>query len=456
MSDNDWISVLNLQPPDINFRLHLIFPLDEDVRDERIAEALLKALKGLFRENPVLTTWVERSAEGSSVYSFCQTPQSERGDVPILRAAKVHHASFQVPSFEELKRAGATLDLLSDSDLTPQPRYAQGVGPHPTFDFRASRIKGGLVLCFSIVHKVLDGTSTATIIHKFAQESLKSSTSLPGTEESVLSRDGMIVPLLELPLPDNATDVVEPPAPYRLLPETSKAPDPTDAVCKFFVIPQHKLAALKRACSGASTGFISTNDAVSALIMHALTRARRLTPTDTPTVGAHFPVNVRAKLSPGMADTQLGNFVLCARAALPTAQAQSAAPGALAASAALIRGAVAGLDAQRVARVLRWVVAQPDPANGVDWRYAYYGDPFVDYGLVSWVNMGVYDTEFELGARVKPAFVRVPGDVVFRGSCRIMPRFADGSQELIMGLSKAEMEALEADELWKEWVERIK
>jgi len=455
MSNNDWISILNLQPPDMNFRLHLIFPLDDHVPDEKIADALLKSLESLHKKNPILESWVKRSAEGSSIYSFCQPPESDGGNVAILHAAKLHHANVEVPSFEKLKIGSATLDLLADSDLTPQPRYAKGIGPHPTFDFRASRIKGGLILCFSIHHKVLDGTSTSTIIDKFAQESLKTSNSTPEAEEVILSRDGMAVPMLELPPPDNASATTIPPAPYRLLAEPSTASDPTDAVCKFFALSAAKIPALKRACTSPSTPFISTNDAVTALITHAVTRARRLSPAQTPTVGAHFPVNVRAQLAPALAASQLGNFVLCARAAVPASQALSAGADALGATAAAVRRAVAGLDARSVTRVLRWVAAQRDPADAVDWRYAYYGEPGIDYGVVSWANMRVYEAEFGVGARVRPAFVRVPGDVRFRGSCRVMPRFADGSQEIIMGLSQAEMEALEMDELWREWVEFV-
>ena len=454
MSKNDWISILNLQPPDMNFRMHLIFPLDDHIPGENIEGALLKGLKSLYKKNPILESWVKRAAEDSSVYSFCQPPESDGGNVAILRAVKLHYANAEVPSFEKLKTGSATFDLLVDPDLAPQPRYAKGIGPHPTFDFRASRIKGGLILCFSIHHKVLDGTSTSSIIDKFAQESLMTLNPTPGAEETIPSRDGTAVPYLDLPPPDTTTDTTTAPAPYRLLTASSMQPDPTDAVCKFFVLSAATLSALKRACTPPSTR-ISTNDAVTALVTHAVTRARALSPTHTPTVAAHFPVNVRARLAPAQAASQLGNFVLCARAAVPTAQALGTGAAALAATAGAVRAAVAGLDGGAVARVLRWVAAQRRPAEDVDWRYAYYGEPGVDYGVVSWANMRVYEAEFGVGDRVRPAFVRVPGDVRFRGSCRIMPRFVDGSQEIIMGLSRAEMEALEKDELWREWVEFV-
>ena len=62
----------------------------------------------------------------------------------------------------------------------------------------------------------------------------------------------------------------------------------------------------------------------------------------------------------------------------------------------------------------------------------------------------IYNLEFRVGKR---AHVRIPGDVCFDESCRIMPRMTDGAQEVIVGLTKSEMAKLEADWTWRGWIE---
>lgn len=449
MSNEELSSILNLQPPDINFRLLLIFPLSERVAKEEIEHLLFRGLTHITEQNPILRSWARRSTDGSSKYTVSPPPESQANDDWAINKAQLHSANPSFMSFDGLKERGATPDLLNDSDLAPRPRIPKDAGPHPVFDFKATRIEGGLVLCFLILHKVLDGTSTGTLIHQFAEGSWNISAA--GFDPHV--RSARYGPRVELNEANHAQFInpKTPPEPYRLL-TSPESPNHVagNAVCKLFCISAPKVSELKRLCSNGQMSFISTNDAVSALIMHALTRARNLDPQNVLQTGAHFPVNIRSKFSAPIPESKLGNYVFCARAPVPTAQALSTRPSALAATAAAIRKAVTDLDSNRIHEILSWVRAQPNNAMSIDWHYSYYGDDETDYGLVSWANMGLYDLDFGFG---KPEFVRVPGDVVFSDSCRIMPRLRDGGQEIVMGLTAEEMRALENDELWGAWVE---
>lgn len=450
MSRDDVSSILNLQAPDINFRLLLIIPLPNQVSDEQIEYSLLWGLKHLYQKNPILRFWAIKSTDDSSKYALCEPLTLARIEEWTVGKSKLHVADSSFPSFQSLKEQGATLNLLDDSNLGPRPKGVQNTGPHPVFDFKATKIEGGLVLCFLVLHKVLDGTSTGTIIRQFTEGSKRAFNGSPDDHVTFLGDDlGRETQQFSISLMPIDSPIT--PAPYRRLSHLS---NPTHnlngAMCKLFKLSAPSVVSLKTICSDGQQSFISTNDAVSALIMHALTRARKVDPWKHPEVGAHFPVNIRSKLLPPIQSYELGNFVLCARASIPTSQALSTDVPALAATAATIRKGIVELNHQRIQQILSWVSAQPDNAMSIDWLYLYYGDPGVDYGLISWANMGLYNLDFGFG---KPEFVRIPGDFVFSGSCRIMPRLSDGAQEIIMGLTKNEMRALEKDQLWNDWVE---
>jgi hypothetical protein len=431
--------------------LLLIFPLPEQTSDEEIERSLFRGLEHLHKENPILRSWATRSAGGSSKYTLCEPQTVAESEEWIVGRAKLHCADALLPSFQELKEQGAAINLLSNSSLGPRPRIPQDTGPHPVFDFKATKIEGGVILCFLVLHKVLDGTSTGIIIHQFAEGSRHAFTRNSETSELIHTLEEGEEEGASISAFPQSTNAPLPPAPYRLLSDSSSPTQHTGhAVCKLFKLAANFTSYLKIICSDGQKSFISTNDAVSALIMHALTRARKVDPSKHPEVGTHFPVNIRSKLSTPISESKLGNYVLCARASIPTVQAFSDDIPALAATAAAIRRAITDLNSQKIEQILSWISSQPNNASSVDWHYSYYGEPGIDYGLVSWANMGLYDLDFGFG---KPEFARVPGDKVFSDSCRILPRLNNGAQEIIMGLTEEEMKALEKDQLWSDWVE---
>ena len=443
-------------PPPMNSRSLLIFELFADISDQALESCLYQALFHVQSCFPLTQMSIVYEDDGQ----ICYAPAPKRDESQHLVTN-----DNEFPSFAELKELGAPINMMKDG-LAPGLKFAQGKGPHPILDLKATRIQGGLILCFLFAHQAVDGTAMAIIMRTFSMRCRECFSnrnrrkeasdvqfdSLLTTHNHTLARERLHALCFNS---DSDEDITFLPTPYRLKPAQSPIEVPsksTKPTLCIFKISRENIKRLKSSASptnrqNAQTSWISTNDAVSALIMRCITRARQIPPSRD-TINAYITVNARSKLSPPIPEDYMGNCVINTVAPLPVPQLLSD-NASLSSIAIHIRHAISSLTSTHVSNIGSWINAQPDHRN-IDFEWSYYGDK-QDYGLISWAGWGLYDLDFGFGF---PAFVRQCVSA-WSNSCRIMPLMRDGTQEIVIGLEAVDMKRLRDDEVWRQWTEEV-
>ena len=240
-----------------------------------------------------------------------------------------------------------------------------------------------------------------------------------------------------------------------------------------FFISRSKLATLKSVVSasiastvsapsdGESPSYISTNDAISALLFACVTEARKsIRPTEIPPmIPFGLTVSGRRLLNPPLPENYIGNMSLFCHLDLPPKSVTTEISN-LATIARQVRGRLLQLDDTYVNRfigALRTVddVSKLAPAcrSSRDW-------PFM---ITPWTGQGYYGMDFgsEIGAKCER--LRIPKALVpgIDGVNIIFPELrvengigeAETGWEVRVGLEKRAMERLRGMEEWTRWAE---
>ncbi|KAK1620401.1 hypothetical protein QYE76_025918 [Lolium multiflorum] len=238
---------------------------------------------------------------------------------------------------------------------------------------------GGVALGTALHHVAIDAVSA---VHFFETWSAFSRAG---------SRENNVAQVLELPCHDRTLlrarsppRVVHPDAaamfwPLKDNPNISPA---GPVVNEIFVISKDQIAALKHACSGASTFC-----AVSAHVWRCMCVARRLAPKATTRLT--FPANFRRSLRPPLPARYFGNGIIMVGAAGKVRDIASEDHLALASVAGRVKEAVRGLEDELVRSTIDYLeMNEAPPASSM---------PETEVRIVSWLGMPVYDVDFGWG-----------------------------------------------------------
>ncbi|KAE8143182.1 transferase family-domain-containing protein [Aspergillus pseudotamarii] len=246
-------------------------------------------------------------------------------------------------------------------------------------------------------------------------------------------------------------------------------------VTKIFKITAAALARLKVDCSipngsedhGQERGWISTNDALSALLWRCIVRARiAATPdlrTRTSSVMCAMDMRNSPVLAPratqtadeaGMARAKLANIVLYSieRALVPELVESSS----LSDTARGIRTAMQKYtESSHVSRALQLAAAIPD-VSALGLVYPTWLEH--DVVISSLARLPLYNTPWgdtfgDEGNGV-PDIVRWP-ERVFEGVTFVMPRRRDGSVEIVLTMGTADMKEMDRDKEWSSYAENV-
>ncbi|EXJ83310.1 hypothetical protein A1O1_06929 [Capronia coronata CBS 617.96] len=202
---------------------------------------------------------------------------------------------------DKIRDAGFPMSMLAEKVICPRntlaAKTAVGNDPAPVFIVQANFITGGLLLAFVGQHNVMDMTGQGQIIRLLS----KACHNEPFTDDKLVvgnqdRRD--TIPLLDEPFDPSvelARQLAKPPASIPNAESTSseagaKVPmnphtAPTKCSWACFVFSSTALAALKSLAVSTmtgNTGYMSTDDALSAFIWQSIMRARlhRLDPKE--------------------------------------------------------------------------------------------------------------------------------------------------------------------------------
>ena len=254
-------------------QLVYVFPVEDEAFYPRIVETLSLGLQHLADGFPWIAGQVinEGARDGSSgTYSVKALNEQPRLVIRDLRAEN------GVPTLEELRAAGYPVAMLNEDPIAPRKTLEMAFGspgdPADVFVLQANYITGGLLLTIATQHNVMDMTGQAEFTRLLSKACRGEVFTSEELQDGNFSSAGVIEML------DESVDV------HKIVRDAAAKPNPVQAPtttpsppeCSWVYInfASSQLAELKaEATKTMTSNFISTDDALTALIWQATTRA---------------------------------------------------------------------------------------------------------------------------------------------------------------------------------------
>ena len=448
---NDYLDVLGQLPLlKIYTQICFCFPVTDASSHSALINTLTNGLERLSASFPWLAGKVvnEDSGEGNSgIFKIKPLEKIPRLVVKDLR----HDPS--IPTMDALRRANFPFSMLDETIIAPRKTLPgrsdeSASDSAPVFILQANFITSGLLLTFVGQHNTMDMTGQGQIIHLFS----KACRNEPFTSEELSS--GNLARRNLIPLLDNsykqgselARQIVKPTPSHPISSGTNghpAPPPPPKCTWSYFTFHPTSLTALKLLATKTiilPSGYISTDDALSAFIWQSVIRARlpRLNPTAESTFAR--AVNVRHYL--GISQMYPG---LVQNMTYHTYTLQKLVEEPLGGVASQLRSALdpktsnLGYNTRALATFLN---RTPDK-NIISLTATL--DLSADIMFSSWAKLDCYELDFNLGLG-KPEAVRRPQFEPVESLIYLMPRTLDGEIAVAICLRDEDMERLRADE----------
>ncbi|KAJ8061919.1 hypothetical protein OCU04_009707 [Sclerotinia nivalis] len=346
-------SAVDMTMPPIYSKRVLIFSTDNTLDpDHSRAEAvrvLRNAMQATVEQYPVLANGVSFS---SGAWKFF--PGQARLLVKELPM-----------SYEELKSTNFSSTLLQADVLTSVPEMADFENDWDCCRIQANFIKGGLLLCVSIFHLAMDGTSITQVIQDLARNGCAKQ---PPTKKSPAAFDRS-----RLSIASSVPDINKMPA-YLISSGTFDFASRTAGSISstMYQFTNESLSRLKSDCSvylPPECQWICTQDVACALVFRQKVKARLaagiLKPTDL--VQYSFPVEYRNIIDPPLPSDFVGNAIVFTATPFMAVN-RLLEPEGLSLAAGAIRQAVKCVDAAFVDNAIAVMSDKPDVGS-----LTYYG-----------------------------------------------------------------------------------
>ena len=446
------IDILGQQPLlKIYTQILLAFTVPDASAQSAIIDTLKRGLERLSESFPWVAGQVvnEGASEGDSgvykIKSLDKTPHLVVKDLSN---------DPSIPPFEEYRHGNFPMTLLDEQVLCPRPTLPGGPsyleGLDPVFLVQATFVKGGLLLSFLGHHMTMDMTGQGQVIELLS----KSCRGEPFTAEEIAAHNidrSLVIPFFDDsydPAPDLAKQIRKPlPAASA---DTQTSPSPMSWVN--YTFSASSLATLKSvATSSLTTGFVSTDDALSALIWQSVTRARlpRLTGLDPSSTSATFARAVDVRRYLGVTPLYPGLLQNMAYSNLTIQELIDAPVGFVAAQ---LRLALDGQKLAHATRALGTLMHRAKDKSAVSFTAAV--DTSVGIMLSSWAKEKSYALDFGLGLGL-PVSVRRPRFTPVEGLLYLLPKTLDGEVGLAVSLRDEDLERLKGDKVFMEYAKYI-
>lgn len=415
--------------------ISLVFRYDDSATADSVTPALEEALARLTNAAPYLAGKVIYEGRDDT-HTGIRKIVPHQGVIPLL--GKDLSQGSQMPSLDEMVMAGVPMSMLDADLLVPSIAltwHNDGFDKlAPVLILQANYIRGGLILTICSNHTTMDMTGLGMVISLFA----KSCRNEPFTDEEIQEANQdrrNVVPLL-------GSDYT----PGRELDESFINPDaasfsvPTSHWVYFSFSPS-ALTNLKSAASQQSiVPYITTDDAISALVWQRMTAVRTLLHPDTFPPTSQVARTVSARSYFGLKG-YIGHMVDCVYCKLPSLPTMP-----LGEVAGHLRANVADKDA-----IIYHTRAYLTALDRLDDKTKIISgaqlNPNHDAVMSSYANLKSCELDFGalLGKPLAGRRPRLPG---WPSLCYIMPRDASGEMAVAVCLPDDEMEALRRDQVF--------
>ena len=441
------------QLPFMHFYSQMIvcFPLAGTTDNSEIIAHLENGLRTLVRVFPFLNKQVvlELDAESTVTTSgIHKLAPRDNGDDLMLR---VNEVAGRFPSYEQISRSRAPASMLSSSVLAPMksiPDSCDFSAPQPVLVIQANLITGGLLLCFAAMHNVLDGNALGQLIPHFATACRGDNISDADIKAGNLARHNLFPPLRSGEPSQDHSDF------HKKLDPSHPEPRGSHSIpWVYFGFCAAKLAELKMEASRESStvsgsSWISTNDALAALIWRAIVTARLPKLKLESTSSLVRAVNGRRSVRPAIPDSYMG---VCVVGSLPRLSLNKLTQKFHISDVALhLRKKLNEIDDYHLRSFVSFLQSEPDKRN-INFSVP---SPDSDVMISSWASLPIYPCDFG-GHLGKPEFVRRPTFAPLDGLAFIMPQNLAGDIDVAISLKDDDLERLKDDPMWKTYADFI-
>jgi hypothetical protein len=457
------LSTLDQIMPPLYTRVVLAFPVPASIPKRNLVLNLRNSAQAVLSEYAFLAGYVQIGANDNDkcgrpeLAGFLETPKDQE-HLALLEIKNLEGDGSFPHTYNQLHLKGMPMSLLDDNLLAPVGLMRPFGQTAPAFKVQATFIEGGLLLCFCLHHNVGDGSALAVLMSRFAsgfndeisRPASKIAENVSGRELLSQSVDAILSPSkhpeYRLAGPKSAIELDANPPP---LPSTMPS-----MTCGIFYISKANIEYLKQAASPptemVNTPWVSTNDAVCALIWSCMTRARSSRIGGKDPTRLLMAVNGRSRLddkTPLTADF-VGNVNMNSIAQLPASEVTSQEPGMFSKVAAAVHDSTRRVDAQHIRSAIALANSLHD-IRDLSMAVEMFLGP--DIALSSWRGLPFYDPVF--GFLGRPAWVQHPS-MVSDGLSYIMPsRPGVEGFEVVVGMQSENMEILKADKQWHKYME---
>ena len=449
MSFNDQVDILGQQPlAKVYSPLVFCFSMTNDSY-----AAVLNTLKEGLTRLSLHFPWMagqlvnEGSHSGNSgFFKFAPLDNTPRLVIKDLR----HDPTL---AFDALQKARFPAYMLDEKVLAPcktLPESASEISP--VLLLQANLVSGGLLLTIAGQHNAMDMIAQGHVMHLLSKACHTEAFTSDEVETGNLARHG-IIPLLDSyeQGPELALQI-GPPSDSLVSGNVIVRPSPLRLggyAWAMFTFSASSLARLKASASRTrTTAYISTDDALTALIWQSVLRCRSCRIDRTQAVSLCRAVDVRSYLH--IPKTYLG-FMQNGTYHTSTIQKLIAEP--LGSVASQLRLAIEPpssivYNTRAFATMLH---RSPDKSC---YSFLKGLDLTADLLITSWVKLNSYNHDFNFGLG-KPKAIRRPRFPPVEGLIFLLPKSSDGEITASFCLRSDDMERLKADEVFAEYATHI-
>jgi hypothetical protein len=268
-----------------NYSVHALFFKTEDSEKPAIIDTLTRGIQAALSQCRHMFGTVEPNDEGG--FSIVKKPTS----TVKLVVQSLEDPAHVYPSFSDLERARFSSQILGDQALLTIEGMTMGCRRPPNTSpavaaFQVNLIPGGIILTVHKHHAALDIAGTTSLVHQIAGNcsSVWRNTPPPSWDASLMDRSRFVTKVPKEKL-------IDPPVP------PGRHPDWHPCSWLLFHLPPSKAKELKRIASPDDGTWISTHDALAALVWRVMMRNRaRIYSVDLPSPALFFEaINMRER-----------------------------------------------------------------------------------------------------------------------------------------------------------------
>lgn len=448
-----YLDILGQQPIlNIYTQICLCFPVADASSHSAIINTLTKGLERLSASFPCVAGQVVNEGSGEGNTGVFKIKLLEK--IPRL-VVKDCRDDPSMPTMDDLRRANFPFSMLDESVIAPRMTLPGSSGEvvsdtNPVFILQATFITGGLLLTFVGQHQAMDMTGQGQIIDLLSKACRGEQFTSEELSSGNLARRNLIPLLDDSYQPGSELDhqITKPTPSHPISGDTidgnpTSPHPPPRCTWAYFTFNPASLTALKSHAIKSlplSSGYVSTDDALSAFIWQSIMRARL--PRLNSTVEATFTraVDVRRYLD---IPTTYPGMVQNLRYHTYTVQKLVDEP--LGRVASQLRSAVDHKTSHLAydTRALATFLDRTPDKTGISLTATL--DLSTDVMLSSWAKLDCYELDFSLGLG-KPESVRRPQFVPVESLLYLMPKALDGEIAVALCLRDEDMERLRSDE----------